>query len=106
MTATIALNESLSSSVEVQGARLAGLRMPAAWTAAAVTLQGRTGDTGSWFDLYDGSGSELSVTVAASRWVVLSQALPRVHSIRLRSGTAASPVNQAAARDIELLFGW
>lgn len=74
--------------------------MPAAWTAANITLQIASAD-GTFRDVYDSSGNEITITAAASRRIVVP---PNTYisggAMRLRSGTAAAPVNQGADRTI------
>jgi len=96
---TIAEGESLSSSVNLGGGlTLVGISMPAAWTAAPLTFQAsRYGST--FIDVYDAAGVELQVAAAANRYIVLDPALwVGVWYLKLRSGTSAAPVAQAAAR--------
>lgn len=103
VAAAIASGSSLSPGVDLQGLHLCGLRMPAGWDAASVTLQ-VSYDGQTWRDLYDVNG-EVAIPVAASRHVALE--LGRFVGIgswvRVRSGTAAAPVNQSALRTIELV---
>jgi hypothetical protein len=77
------------------------IEMPAAWTAAAITLL-VSFDGVTFSPLHDQAGTEVSFTVAASRVQCIACALyPHllgVHSFKLRSGTAGVPVNQGAAR--------
>lgn len=108
--ATIASGASLSGAIDLgttQAAnRIVGIFMPGAWTAAAMTFQASNAFDGTFQDVYDDGGTELSLTVAASRSIGLrndqSSILGRWRFIRVRSGTAASPVNQGAARVIEI----
>ena len=102
-TATIALNGSLSAAVDLNGGTPLRLEMPAAWTAAVVTFQ-FSHDGVTYRNLYDAAGTEYSVTVDASRAVVLSPAdFAGVRYIKVRSGTAASAVVQLAARSIGIV---
>lgn len=99
--ATIANGASLSGAVYLGEKTLLGLVMPAAWTAAVITLSVSLDGT-TYVDAYDSTGTETSYTVAASRYIALNPAnLVGVRYVKLRSGTAASAVNQAAARTIE-----
>lgn len=115
-TVTIANAASLSGKIDMENYRLVGLIMPAAWTAANITLLaahpdgGLTGDPpvpadGDFFDVYDKGGTEYIITAAASRYISLSPLdLAAVKWVRLRSGTAAVPVAQGAARTIMVLL--
>ena len=101
--ATIAINTALSPGVDLGGLHLCGIRMPAGWDAAAITLQ-VSNDGQTWRDLYDVNG-EVSIPVAASRHIALELArfVGIGGMVRVRSGTGSVPVNQTAARDIELV---
>ena len=101
---TIANGTSLSASVDLGANRVFGVVMPAAWTAAGLTFQGSS-DGINFFDLFDDGGTEVSVTVAASKFVVLAAPVKMlsVRWIKVRSGTTGSPVNQGADRIVKLV---
>ncbi|HWJ72421.1 MAG TPA: hypothetical protein VNX29_04565 [Kaistia sp.] len=105
VTATIASGGSLSGAVDLGTGRLVGLILPAAWTTAAITFQG-SADGATYFDLYDDATERAiaSASVVPSRFI----ALPivdwlMIRSVKLRSGSAATPVAQGAARSITLV---
>lgn len=108
-TATITAGGSLSNAVDLGGDRpgelhsLISLQMPAtAWTAAALTFQGSM-DGATYADVYKSDGNELSVSVGASRFVLLSPSqFAGLRYVKVRSGTSASPVAQAAGAVISL----
>jgi hypothetical protein len=103
-TATIASGAALSGAVDCGTARLAKINMPAAWTAANITLQ-TSADGVTYRDCYDAQGTEYSVVAAASRSIILALVdFLGTRFVKVRSGTAVTPVNQAAARDIELVL--
>lgn len=96
---TVAVGAASSAS-----ATLLAVQMPAAWTAAVLTLQASR-DGATWVDVYDRFGAEVTLQAASSRRIVVEPSLiAGVEYLRLRSGTAASPVNQGADRDVVLLF--
>ena len=107
-TATIAAAASLSDEVAVQGHLTLAFLMPAAWTAASITFQGAATSGGTFGDLYTDTGTEVEITVAASRLVVLTgpeaDAVAAVPYLKLRSGTGALPVAQGAERLITVLL--
>lgn len=104
-TASIASGQSLSGAVNLEGLRLFGLVMPAAWTAANVTFQVSSDNGVSWQNMYDASGNEMSVTVGVSRFVALDPALfAAVSMIKVRSGTSGAPVNQGQDSAITLVL--
>lgn len=114
--ATIANGASVSDAVDIERAQSMALWFPAGWTTASVTLQFaqvETPQAADWHDFYDLSG-EVVLPAGASRVVVFTGGLllpgitrvPQTNSaiakMRIRSGTAASPVNQGAERFIRV----
>lgn len=99
-TATIASGQALSSGVRTDCNHVLSLSMPAAWTAAALTVQGSQDGT-TWRNVFDEFGAELTIQAAADREIFLPPLRLAAYSfIRLRSGTSSVSVNQGAARDI------
>jgi hypothetical protein len=107
--AMIAATQSLSGVVDLGQNRLWGIVMPGAWTAASMTFQGSV-DGVSFFDLYDdvatpGTFVETTWTVAAAQMLV--PAVPvrfiGIRWLKIRSGTSAAPVAQAAGRVITII---
>lgn len=94
----------LSAYVDLKGNIPVAIQMPGTWVAAALTFQASLDGGTTFNDLYDTDGSEISLTVAAARVVVLST--PAIFwaggLIKVRSGTAATPVNQTADRTLKL----
>lgn len=103
-TATIANGASLSGEVNLEHGDLFALIMPAAWTAAVLTFSGSYDGT-TFYNLYDETGTEISFTVDASRYVLISAPAKfmGLKRLKVRSGTAGAAVNQAAERAITLL---
>lgn len=100
---SIASGQSLSSAVNLSGRVIVGIIMPGTWTAANLTLQGSM-DNSTFYDVYDIDGTELTITAAASRYIVLDPVnYPSLKYLKLRSGTTGTPVNQGGARTIGLL---
>lgn len=102
--ATILSGQSLSGAVDLGEQRAHRLALPAAWTAAAMTFQ-TSSDGLAFNDLYtsDGEYTLSSSVVAASRSIVLDQAVfYGVRWLKLRSGTSAAVVVQAADRAISI----
>lgn len=101
---TIANGASLSAATVLGGFHLVGVLMPAAWTAASITLQASL-DGVTFYDVYDRYGVEYTVAAAASRYVALPPIdLGTVEQIKIRSGTGAAVVNQGAARVLTLVL--
>ena len=104
LTATIANAASLSDAVELKGHSVLRIAMPAAWTAADLTFQ-ISDDGGTTFrNVYWDWGPEMVVDAAAALTIELSPfvRLSHIDQIKVRSGTAAVPVAQAAERLILL----
>ena len=102
-TATIALGESLSAAVDLTGLVLVGLQMPAAWTAAGITLQASADGT-TYGDFKDYAGNEYTLVVTVNDHLHLDFIeLMGVRYVKVRSGTSASAVNQLAARAVTLV---
>lgn len=99
--AAIASGASLSGPVDLQGYDLIALEFPSAWSTANVSFQ-TSQDGVTYRDVYGPTGTEITLTAAASRWVVLDSTLVGLFGryIKVRSGTAGVPVNQAADRAI------
>lgn len=99
---TIANGASLSAEIDLRGAALIRVCMPADWDAAAVTFQVAP-PGGDFVNLYKNDGTEYSLTTAAGRGVIIPPAdLPMVGRLKVRSGTNGSPVNQTANRVLYL----
>lgn len=98
---TIGAAANLSGAIDVRDSVVAALVMPAAWDAAAITFAVSDRLDGTYVPLYDDFGTEVSVTVSTSRQVALdTNKFLGVRFLKVRSGTAASAVNQGAAADI------
>jgi len=95
---TIPNGDSISSEIGIDGISMGIVIMPVGWTAAGITLQVGEWSNGSFFNLYDENGSEVVLTVAAGRAVPLPPEVVAASFIKIRSGTAGTPVNQAAQR--------
>jgi hypothetical protein len=93
--ATISSGTSLTPAVNFGGLRLFGIVMPSVWTAANLTFQ-ISPDGSTWYNLYDASGNEFTVTAAASRYIYLDPTVfPAMQYVKARSGASASAVAQA-----------
>jgi hypothetical protein len=109
VTATIASGQALSGAIELNehaAHRLLALVMPAAWTTANLTFQAAATLDGTYQNLHNDEGTEVSVTAAASRVIAIDKAVASLAPLRflkIRSGTGATPVNQAADRTLTLL---
>lgn len=101
--AVIPINTASSAAVDLGTARAALLIMPAAWTAADLTFE-VSHDGATFVPLHESGGDEKVVKAVQGRGVLLSLAdFVGIRHLKIRSGTTALPVNQAAARTIKIL---
>jgi len=94
----------LSGAIDLEDYEEIALEMPLAWTTANITLQAAKESAGQYKDVYDDAGTEVSITAAGSRIIVLGTAtkaaIKALRFIKLRSGTSGSAVNQTTNREI------
>ena len=105
ISTTIPDNEALSGMVDLKSYEFVALELPETFNTTTLTFQSKAKvtdeisniDTEDWDDVYTDDGTELSITVAAGRVVVLTgdkaRALSAIRYLRVRSGTSATPVN-------------
>lgn len=102
-TALIANGASLSGAIDMGGRTLAGIQIPAAWTAADMTFMASF-DGVNYFILRDQTGTEVQLTVAANYLIHTTLASWQgIRYLKVRSGTSGAPVNQGADRTITLV---
>ena len=101
---TISSGTSLSAAVDLGPNRAFAVVMPASWTAANLTFQGSV-DGITYNNLYDDTGTEVTITAAASQYIVLSSPakILGLRWIKVRSGTNGTPVNQGADRALVIV---
>lgn len=95
----------LSNVIDLDGYTIFALEMPATWIAANITMQACSTATGTFLDVYDDAGNEVTIVAAASRFITVNTNmlnLAPLRFVKFRSGTSASPVNQTATRTITL----
>lgn len=102
---TIPSGQSLSPALEINDNLLMALSAPSAWTAADITFQ-VSHDNSTYQDLYDSDGEEFKATIVAGKFQFIQEpiAFSGFNYVKLRSGTSASPVNQAGDRQVITLF--
>lgn len=99
----IAASANITDAIDISGAKLVGVFMPAAWDAADLTFQASY-DGSNFFNVYDDNNTEVNVKAAASRYLQLKTggdddvALDMLRHLKIRSGTNGTPVTQTAAR--------
>jgi hypothetical protein len=103
--AAIAQGTSLSPEVDIGGWSLVGIWVPSAWVTAGITFQASI-DSQNWAELEDQTATAISVssiTGGANTFIAFDPTKVRgVRAIKVRSGTAASPVNQTASGGVTL----
>ena len=102
--AVIAAGASLSAAVELGGHSVERIIMPAAWTAADLTFQ-FSDDGGTTFqNAYWDWGAEMVVDAAVATTIELSPfvKLSNIDQLKVRSGTAGTPVLQVAEGIVRL----
>lgn len=93
-----------SAAVDLTGFAVTGIVMPATWVAAGITMLTSDAEAGTFLPVHDAAGTEMLITVAASRFVALSpDATSSLRWVKLRSGTTATPVDQTAERALTLI---
>lgn len=98
--------QNLSSVVDLgESATFVGILMPAGWTTAAATFQACDTEDGTFKNVYNAAGTELSlVTNAANRAYQTVSGLECFRFIKIRSGSAATPVTQVGAQEVIFLI--
>lgn len=101
---TIASGTSLSAATDLGPYRVFAIVPPTSWTAASLTFQGSSNGV-DFYDLFDDTGTEISVTVTASKYIILTAPvkLLGLRWLKVRSGTTGTPVNQGADRIVKLI---
>jgi len=98
---TILNGQSLSDVLDMEGYSAWAIEMPAAWTVANLTFQAAASFAGTYNNVHDDAGAEVTVTAAAARAIGLDAAkneLAAYRFLKIRSGTSGVAVNQAADR--------
>jgi len=107
---TFAANGITSSSINLNGYVLVGLISAVTWTAADLTMQASVDNT-NFFDVYDKYGAEMVLKTGGTAFTTSSKFIPLAPAdyipytfLRFRSGSAATPVTQAAGRTITAII--
>jgi len=110
----IASGTALSAEVNINAGRIIGIQMPAGWDAAGLSIQALLRQPAGnppapvFGEVIDNAGAELVLAAApaANEYVALQDTLPlkALGRVKVRSGTAALPVNQTATRDFFLVI--
>lgn len=90
--------------INMAGLTLVALDMPAVWTAADITFQ-ESSDGVTYRNVFNADGTEFKITLPLANQKIPLADLDTAgwRFIKVRSGTAAAPVNQGAERIIGLI---
>lgn len=98
-TVTIASGQTVSNGIDIGDQQIVGVITPATLTGVAITFQG-SHDGITYKAVTKEDGTNYSITVAASRYVMIPPtALPGVRFVKLVSGAV-----EGAARDIIVML--
>ncbi len=93
--------QSQSAGFNLDGATLYKIVFPSAWTTASLSFLESESESGTYTPVYYGNDEVVLTSAGASRTIRVNPSdFLAVKWMRLRSGVAATPVNQAANRDI------
>lgn len=100
--------DGLSDVVDFAGYKEAAIEMSTAWTAASITFAAASASSGTFNPVYGSTGAEITVTAPdLSRIItmdVVAASLAPLRFVKIRSGTFATPVTQAATRTLTLIL--
>lgn len=89
ITATIASGQTTSAEVDLGGTNIVGLQMPASFTSTSLKFLVSTASGGTYQNLADGAGSDVSKTVAGGKYIGIDPTLFRgVRYVKLVSGSS------------------
>ena len=98
LTATIAISTTTSAAIDLQGASLCGIYMPAAFTGTTLKFSVATTLTGTFVVMQDGFGNDITKTVAANKYIAVDPAdFAGVRFLKIISGST-----ELAARSLVL----
>jgi len=98
---TIAMAQATSGEIDLGSYESIGIYMPNTWTTANLTFQVATKLGGTYYDLYDYTGTEVAVPATAKQAITLQAAsFEPWNALKIRSGTSSAPATQGADRII------
>lgn len=96
ISATIANAATTTAAIDLAGTSLVAIQFPAAFTGTSVTFQASTTLSGTYQAVIDGSGTTLTKTVVAARYMVLDPLeFAGIQFIKI-----VSSASEAAQRDL------
>ncbi len=108
ITTAIAAGQSLSAEVDIGAKSLVGLLIPANWTTAGLSLQVSVDGGTTWGELTTVAGTPYAIGSLTGGTLAYYVAidpttLVGAQALKIRSGTQASPVNQANLVTLQLI---
>ncbi|MGW1423186.1 hypothetical protein ACWAT4_24070 [Bradyrhizobium manausense] len=105
ISTTIASGQSLSAAIDLGDRLISHIQMPTGWTAAVMTFQ--VSSDGLTYQDFWNEDAEITLQAAANRAIGVSHpGWAPVRYLKIRSGTSAAPVAQAADRAINIFTGY
>ena len=102
--AVIAAGASLSAPCALGALTLVGISMPAVWISAPLTFQVSPDGGTTWGNFFTYLGAEVTAVAVASQYLEVDPNIfAAVRSLKLRSGTSGTPVNQGSTVNITLV---
>ena len=99
-TVTIASGQQISGVLDTFGMSLVGIRMPAAFTGTTLTFQESNSSTGTFRDVYNASGNQLSIPVSTNRTILFTPSdFAGLRYVKIKSGSS-----EAADRSINVIL--
>lgn len=98
LTVVIAIGETVSTAADLLGVTPIGIITPAALTGTALTIK-LSKDNVTFYDFYNTSGSQVSITASTSQWIgLVAGDFAGARYMKLVSGSA-----EGAERSIQLV---
>lgn len=107
VSVTIANSASLSSAIYVGDYKTFAFELPSGLDGTSLTFQSCSTADGTFLNVYDDAGNEVTATVAASRFVnanTLSVKLAGAPFIKIRTGTAGAATTQTGDYTFSLIL--
>lgn len=106
LTTTVSSGASLSAAVPMRRRTLISIAMPAVWDTANLTFQVSVDNGSTWQELYNDSGSPISVFASAGNIIRLrTDEWIGIDWLRIRSGAVGALVTQTASRVLTITVG-
>ena len=103
-TVSIAAAGTMAAGLSLEGFTPFALQMSTAITGTKISFQASYDET-NYFNLFSSTGGEITLTVAASRYILIPEPdrFLGIAALKLRVGTSTGTSTQAAARTLYLV---